>query len=410
MPGSGGTLRDACRAMPRHPSILSSASGASRLGSAAQTRGTASSASRHTLRSASSMRRRSIVCRGPLRHSAGAILPALLIGSLALAAPTRAQDAGAAEGAADAAVEPLDAGVPEPPSPTEASDAPPDAPVEDGAPTSAASALGAPSPPPVARAVWRDDEVPPAFAGPPRSSVAGAPATLETSGAAPAPGRPRYWRMPRANVARPLTLPQGVLLFESVLSFAVFGNATMTGIFSTAAGLHDDVEIGATPVAITFAPGLQYNDPMIYARVRALSGEVQLAFRGHVVIPASRLEAQAGVAAELAWLASDVFRLDASVDYGLLFSDPLHQRVGAAIRPMLQAGPNAFALTLGCYVFNDADDVDVPLLLRYTATFFGGWQGPLTEASLEGGFLDLAADDVGRAWMFRASMTFFAYL
>lgn len=401
MRGAGGTLRDACRAMPRHSTSRPRASGASR-------REPASSASRHALRSAPAHGERSIFGRGPLRHSRGAILPALLIGSLALAPSARAQDAGAPAPssvpveAGPIEAEPIAAGATEPSAPME------EPPAE---PVSAADALDVPSPPPVARAEWRDDEVPPSFAGPPRSSVASRPTVLETSGGEATPERPRYWRMPRANVARPLTLPQGVLLFESALSLASFGgHTTMTGFFSTAAGLHDDVEIGATPMAVTFVPPVHYNDPVFYARVRALSGEVQLAFRAHVVIPASELEAQAGVAAELAWLASDVFRLDASLDYGLLFSDPLHQRVGGALRPMLQAGPNAFALTLGCYVFNDADDVDVPLLLRYTATFFGGWQGPLTEASLEGGFLDLSADDLGQAWIFRGSMTFFAYL
>ena len=249
-------------------------------------------------------------------------------------------------------------------------------------------------------------------------------ATVTTASAAPEPTasaapmeRGRGWRLPRETVRRPLTLPQGVMRFDSTVALSVVPSATfsgsntfMTGSMGLAAGLHDDFEIGATPFGITFIPlGLAFSDPSLYVRARALSGDAQIAFRGGITIPvAGQLDvAQLELAAELAFVVLPWLRIDTGVDYALLFSTPLHQRIGVPVVLTAQASIHAIGLASGVFVFNDFDDVDVPLLLRYTVSF-RGFQGPGGEWTFEGGFTDLErAED---AWIMLSRFTFFAYL
>lgn len=231
------------------------------------------------------------------------------------------------------------------------------------------------------------------------------------------PGPPRGWRLPRETVRRPLTLPQGVMRFDSTVALSVVPSATfsgsntfMTGSMALAAGLHDDIEIGAAPFGITFIPfGFAFSDPSLYVRARALSGDAQVAFRGGITVPvAGQLDvAQLEVAAELAFVVLPWLRIDTGVDYALLFSTPLHQRIGVPVVLTAQASIHAIGLASGVFVFNDFDDVDVPLLLRYTVSF-RGFQGPGGEWTFEGGFTDLErAED---AWIMLSRFTFFAYL
>lgn len=240
-----------------------------------------------------------------------------------------------------------------------------------------------------------------------------AAAVEPVSVAEPAGPRPRGWRLPRETVRRPLTLPQGVLRFDSTLTLSAvpgrFGTSYLSGFMGLAAGLFDDVEIGAVPFGTTFIPPLTFQDPFVYGRVRALSGDVQIAFRAGTTLPvAGQLpDAQMELGAELAWLVHPIFRIDTGVDYALLFSDPLYQRIGVPVTATVQLDIHAVALTTAVYVFNDFDDVDVPLLLRYTVTF-RGYQGPGGEWAFEAGFTDLEhAED---AWTMRSCFTFFAFL
>jgi hypothetical protein len=228
--------------------------------------------------------------------------------------------------------------------------------------------------------------------------------------------RPRGWRMPRELVRRPLTLPQGVLRFDSTIALSEGPRSfsslvTLSGFFGASAGILDDLEVGATPLGLTIWPIFSFDmaDPSVYVRGRALSGEVQLAFRAGTTIPiAGQLPAALmELGAELAWLASPMFRLDVGLDYGLLFSDPLHQRIGIPVTASFQINIHTLRLTAGCYVFNDFDDVDVPLLLAWVISF-RGYRGPGGEWMLEGGVTD--AENASRAWTLRMRITFFAYL
>lgn len=255
---------------------------------------------------------------------------------------------------------------------------------------------------------------PPVDAERPPSVALGAPGAEETLPPPSAAERPRGWRFPREHVRRPLTLPQGVLRFDSTVTLSVapvaFGSRFyQSGFAGVAAGLVDDFEIGATPLGITWIPfGLNFSDPYLYARARVLSGEQQIAFRAGVSIPTSQTDARMELAAELALLVTDWLRVDTGVDYALLFSSPLHQRVGVPVTATAQLGRlQSLALTLAVYVFNDFDDVDVPLLLRYAITF-RGYQGPLGEYSIEGGFTDL--ERAVNAWTIQSRFTWFAYL
>lgn len=244
--------------------------------------------------------------------------------------------------------------------------------------------------------------VAPSPASPPSPPAASNAQAAPTAGA-----RERGWRMPRETVLRPLTLPQGVARFDSTVSFSVLGpRGFASGFFGLAVGVLDDLEIGATPFGITFVPALHFADPLVYVRARLISGEVQLALRSDVFIPVGELEAQWGLAAELAWIATPWFRLDVGLEYALLFSSPLNQRIGVPITATFQAGPNGFGVGTAVYVFNDFDDVDVPLLVSWTVAF-PGFQGPLGEARIEGGFTDLERAD--SAWLIRGKLTFFAY-
>jgi hypothetical protein len=277
---------------------------------------------------------------------------------------------------------------------------PEDDPVAGSAPDSAA-ALDAP----VEQAT--DDELPPMAA----YRAQAAPREPAAPPTAPTPQRPRGWRYPHEVVRRPLTLPSGVwridqLIAGTVQPTATGGTLAFSWIVSTAVGIIDELEVGTTPLAWTYFPPRVPDDPYFYARVRPLSGDVQLAFRAGVWIPVTSNpgSAQMQVTAELAWLATPFFRLDVALDYQLLFTDPLHQRVGVPITGTFQSGIHAVALTSGVFVFNDADDVDVPLLLTYTVAF-RGHRMPAGEWAFDGGFLDLQrAED---AWTMRSRVTFF---
>ncbi|MFK7991091.1 MAG: hypothetical protein AB8I08_34040 [Sandaracinaceae bacterium] len=244
-----------------------------------------------------------------------------------------------------------------------------------------------------------DDERPPSHAPAP---VRPAPPPRPTD------SRPRDWRYPRRRSQRPVTLPQGALRLQNSKSVSYLGRGAMNFQFNLAAGLHDDFEIGAAPLGLTIVNILPApHDPEVYARVRVLSGPIQLAFRSNVVFPLVSRNTQWGLTAELAWIAEDWLRLDTGLDYQMLFDQPFQQRVGVPVALTLQAGINAFTLTSAVYVFNDFDDVDVPLLARYSVAF-GGHQGPVAELGIEGGFLDVIPNpDV--AWTARATVTWFAY-
>jgi len=228
---------------------------------------------------------------------------------------------------------------------------------------------------------------------------------IERPAPATAP-RTRFWRMPRELVRRPLTLPQAVIRFDKGLAFSVFGTrAYGTGTFGFGVGLHDDFELGATPVVGNLGPP-SFDQPSVYARARALSGDVQLAVRSRVWVPLwGQQPTMWEVAVELA-ATSGFFRFDAALEYALLFSDPLHQRIGAPLTATLQAGPNGFSMTSGLYVYNDFDDVDVPLLFAWTYAF-RGFQGPLADARIEGGIADLSRAE--QHWLIRWSLRFYAY-
>ncbi len=258
---------------------------------------------------------------------------------------------------------------------------------------SPASALGSPALP--AQPGWGDPNGPPPVSGPPPSQR---------------PTHPRGWRFPRQTVRRPLTLPQGVLRFDSTVALESYGGrASMIGYAGVAAGLFDDLEIGATPFGLTFLPPFALSDPYVYARVRVISGNVQLAVRAGSTLPvANQLSGpQMTLAGELAWLIAPVFRIDTGLEYGALFGSTFYQRVGVPLTATLQLGIQALALVSGVYVYNDFDDADVPLQLRYTVTF-RGYQGPLGEFSMQGGFTDFSTAD--SSWMVQTRLTFFAYL
>ncbi len=323
---------------------------------------------------------------------------------LLVAAPAAAQEP--SSGVAPATVEPAQ---PTPPdagaAPTPAEPAQPEPPAAGATQTPSDEAAAEPEG--MATVLSPPQGAPPAARGPEEAEAPPRYARAEE--------RPRGWRMPRETVRRPLTLPQGVLRFDSTIALSVapvaFGSRLyMSGYAAMAAGLFDDLEIGATPIGITWIPlGYAFDDPYVYARVRALSGDVQLAFRAGTTIPGL---AQVGVAqldlgAELALLLAPIFRIDTGLDYGVLIASPVHQRVGIPVRATIQAGIAAFGLTLGVYVFNDFDDVDVPLLARVVITF-RGYQGPHGEWSLEGGFTDL--EHAENAWTLQSRFTFFAYL
>jgi hypothetical protein len=231
----------------------------------------------------------------------------------------------------------------------------------------------------------------------------------EPRGAAEPQQRPRYWRYPREVVRRPLTLPQFVGRLDSIVAASAgsgWGGFFVSGFMSIAGGIFDELEIGATPLAITFWPPLNLpSDPYTYFKARVLGGDVQLAFRAGTTLPFNRQSsAQMVLGAELAWLATPLFRLDVALDYQLLFSSPLHQRVGIPVTGTFQADIHAIALTTGVFVFNDFDDVDVPLVLSYNVTF-NGYRQPHGEWGFEAGFLDLERG-VG-TWTLRSRFTFF---
>jgi hypothetical protein len=212
-------------------------------------------------------------------------------------------------------------------------------------------------------------------------------------------------------VRRPLTLPQGVLRFDSTVSLSAFGsNAFMVGYAGLAAGIFDDLEIGAVPFGLTFIPLVfRFSDPYVYGRVRVLSGDVQIAFRAGTTLPvAGQLPAaQMDLGGELAWRVLPFFRIDTGLEYGALFTSTFNQRIGIPLTATLQAGIQAIALVSGVYVFNDFDDVDVPLMLRYVVAM-RGYQGPIGEFSMQGGFMDLEHADA--SWTVSTRLTFFAYL
>lgn len=319
----------------------------------------------------------------------------LAVGSLLLAVPAGAQEpAESAEPPQEAEVAPEEEPIAEPELPPErAPDAEPEQETADAAePIDAPQAAASLSSPVLATTIAGEAQAEPA----------------------PPSQRPRGWRLPRETVRRPLTLPQGVLRFDSIIANSVapvaFGSRFyMSGYAAVAAGLFDDLELGTTPVGITWIPlGIHMADPYVYARVRALSGDAQIAFRAGTTLPVT---SQPGVArmelgTELAFLVDPMFRIDTGVDYSLLFSSPLNQRIGIPVTGTVQLSGHAIGLTLGVYVFNDFDDVDVPLLLRYTVAF-GGYQGPYGEWALEGGFTDLEFAE--KAWTVQSRFTFFAY-
>ncbi len=343
---------------------------------------------------------------GPLWHMAALVLCALVAGRARAQAPSEgsasedpvdAQAPGSAEGAAaevgaSESADGSDASAPagdtargaadalSPPTPQPAREAP--------APATAPTTSGGPS--------WGDpDAAPPSAVGAPESP----------------PARPRGWRFPRETVRRPLTLPQGVMRFDSTLSFGVLGSQFfMVGYAGLAAGLFDDLEIGAVPLGLTFVPlNFRFSDPSLYARVRVLSGDVQIAFRAGTTLPVAGQfpAAQMDLGAELAWRIVPSFRIDTGVDYGALFASTFNQRIGIPLSATLQLGIQAIGLVTGLYVFNDFDDVDVPLMLRYVVSL-PGYQGPLGELSVQGGFTDLEHADA--AWTVLSRLTFFAYL
>lgn len=272
----------------------------------------------------------------------------------------------------------------------------------------AAEALSAPADPPAVEdePAALDDEAPPgaATAAPPLFAPSPPPTEVEP--------RPRYWRMPREGTRRPLTLPQGVMYFRSIVSVAVipFGTTTSgrgSGYFGYAVGIFDELEIGTYPVGVIFAPPIEVVDPSLFLRARLVSGEVQFALRGEWTIPAGNNRSPwMGYSAELAWTPLPWFRFETAVEYGLHFQSPLQQTIHVPLRALFQAGPNTFGVTTGAVMYNDADDFDVPLYLRWAVTF-GGWQGPLSEPAIEGGFADLTTAD--RAWFIRGVWTFYAY-
>ncbi len=301
---------------------------------------------------------------------------------------------------------------PAPPPPTEA-------PAEEAAATevveappedpAAAEALSPPAvPPPPAtegEPAALDDEAPPGSA---RAATRRPENALDRAAAPP----PRYWRLPREGTRRPLTLPQGVMYVRSIVSVAVipFGSTTSgrgSGYVGYAVGIFDDLEIGTYPVGVIFAPPFEVVDPSFFLRARLVSGEVQFALRGEWTIPAGNNRSPwMGYSAELAWTPVEWFRFETAVEYGLHFQSPLQQTIHVPLRALFQAGPNTFGVTTGAVMYNDADDFDVPLHLRW-AVSFGGWQGPLSEPAIEGGFADLTTAD--RAWFIRGVWTFYAY-
>ncbi len=256
--------------------------------------------------------------------------------------------------------------------------------------------------PPARTAEELSIEVPPASV---QASPPPAPAAAESE-------RPRYWRLPREGTRRPLTLPQAVMTFTSTtgVSAVPLGSGSagrFTGFFGFGVGVLDDWELGTTPFGIVIIPPISLTDPSFYTRVRVLSGEVQLALRAEVSVPFSSQGAVwMGYGVELAWNPIDWFRFEANVEYGLQFLTPLQQTIYVPVRALFQAGPNTFSVGTGMVMYNDADDFDVPLIFRW-AVAFAGYQGPLSEAALEGGVADLT--DAERAWFFRGTWTFFAY-
>jgi len=353
---------------------------------------------------------------------------ALVALCVTLAAPAAAQDAEPApDDEVDAAPE-LDEPAPETtPADEGSAEGAPDeesaegAPDED-APTDPAEALSVPEPPaaeptPAPADEFVDPEpgeAPPAAAPPARRyvTVQPPPTRAEREREVDAEGRSRSWRYPHAGTTRPLTLPQGVMRFQSRISVSMVpvaggGNVRMAGYFDLSVGIFDDWEVGASPVGVVFVPLLTYVDPTIYTRVRLVSGEVQLALRAEVAIPADdQRSAWTGAGAELAWTPDEIFRLETGLEWGLHLLTPLQQTLYVPIRAMFQAGSSQLGIATGAVMYNDADAFDVPLTARW-AIAWGGFQGPLAQLALEGGFAHLG--DPVNAWFGRATMTLWAY-
>ncbi|MBX3274470.1 MAG: hypothetical protein KF729_29665 [Sandaracinaceae bacterium] len=229
----------------------------------------------------------------------------------------------------------------------------------------------------------------------------------------PPAARARYWRLPREGTRRPLTLPQGVMLWRSTVQTAVVprpgGTAAFraSGFSAYAIGVLDDLELGTTPLGVTFLPPFTFHDPSVYVRGRVVSGEVQVALRAEAAFPLqSGGSVWLGAGVDLAWTPIDWFRLEAALEYGLLLSSPLHQTIHVPVRAMFQAGPNTFSVASGAIIYDAAYEVEVPLIFRW-AVALRGYQGPLSEPALEGGIGHLGYPD--RAWFVRGVWTFFAY-
>jgi len=316
--------------------------------------------------------------------------------------------------------EPADEPAEEAPAPVQEAPAEADAP-EAPAPE-AADELAVPEPPreepPPPVSEFEDPEPerpPPVVTTPPqpvRRYVTVQPAPRRAERERDDQGRSRYWRYPRSGTLRPLTLPQGVMRFESRISVSMVpaasgGNARFSGFFDLAVGIFDDWEIGASPVGVVIFPLMTYVDPTVYTRVRVLSGDVQLALRAEVAIPADdQRSAWIGAGAELAWTPDEIFRLETGLEWGLHFLTPLQQTLYIPLRAMFQAGSSQLGIATGAVMYNDADAFDVPLTARW-AIAWGGFQGPLGQIALEGGFAHLG--DPVNAWFIRGTVTLWAY-
>lgn len=357
-------------------------------------------------------------CTGWHRCAAWAVLAAALVAS-----PAAAQDGGvdaAPDEAEDVSATGGEAAEPEEPTPPADGDvaAEPQAPPAD-APAEALTVPEPPPPEPPPEPTAEFEDPAPA----PEPVEAPPPVVLPRAVAAPRPepggeravddeGRSRYWRYPRSGTLRPLTLPQGVMRFQSRVSVSMVpagggGNLRMAGYFDLSVGIFDDWEIGASPVGVVFIPLLTYVDPTVYTRVRVVSGDVQLALRAEVAIPADdQRSAWIGAGAEFAWTPDEIFRLETGLEWGLHFLSPLQQTLYVPLRAMFQAGSSQLGIATGAVMYNDADAFDVPLTARW-AIAWGGFQGPTAQIALEGGFAHLG--DPVNAWFGRATLTLWAY-
>jgi hypothetical protein len=250
-------------------------------------------------------------------------------------------------------------------------------------------------------------------------------------------------RYPQAHVEQPLTYLSGMLvpaLGVSVRDFPAAGRSIVHGGLGLTYGILDDWQVTLLPVAIRFAPTVEYESPAISSTLRFFAHEViELGVYANVAIPvvSNRLETEplplahlvamsrgSDVAQlDLALLArlhlGEVARLDLSPAATLIFTQP-EVRVDLSFPLAL-----AFQITPFAYLGAESglvlpgtryDEPKVPLGFFVGTTIPGSRRGPVLDARVRFGwptFWDAAriGDEVrADGWQITLDVRVFTYL